>query len=239
VYPYHSSWSVLYTYLPKWSYAGGRSEILKSVMTSISRRKVVDYLKTQKYNYDNIMVAQAEGNAGFVGKTLTEIADSNQTSQEEALLNVLVACGTQAVVFDQNLSDAQVDHFLESPLGIIATDGAGYTGKAFNYVHPRCFGTMARYLKWVKEKKKITLEEAIRKITSEPARLLGFKDRGSITKGAVADVVVFDENKISDKATYAQPYQLSEGIHSVVLNGKVAFENNEQQGLFGAVVRRT
>ncbi len=237
-YPYHTSWSVLYTYLPKWVYEGGRETIVVALGLPQAKRKVLDYIKTQEYDFSKITIASAEGNAGFVGKTISEIAKNSGVTNEEALVNILVATKTQAVVFDHNLSDDQVDDFLSSPLSMVATDGAGHSSKFFELVHPRCYGAMPRFLKLVREKKMISWEEAVRKITSEPARLLGLNNRGSIHKDAAADFVIFDPETITDNATYAQPYQFSNGIINVIINGKVAFADSQIQGLQGQVLRK-
>jgi N-acyl-D-amino-acid deacylase len=115
VYPYSSSWSVLYTYLPRWAYEGGRAEILKRVTLPTERRKILDYLKGQEYDYGNIIVSSAEGNAGLVGRNLREIASSQGCSGEEALLNVISATRAQVMVFDHNLNDEHVELFACSP----------------------------------------------------------------------------------------------------------------------------
>jgi N-acyl-D-amino-acid deacylase len=238
MYPYHTSWAVLYTYLPKWAYEGGRAEILKMIDSPVERKKIHEFLLTQEYDYKNIIVATSEGNSGFIGKSIADIAKNSGVSGPEALLNVLKACSTQAVGFDRNLSDELVEEFLISPLSMIATDGAGYSKETANLVHPRCYGAMPKFLAWVHEKKKITWEEAIRKITSEPARLLGLPDRGRIAKNAIADIVIFDPAKITDKASYTKPFQISSGINDVILNGNLAFHEGENSGLFGTVLRK-
>ncbi|MBX4204659.1 MAG: D-aminoacylase [Candidatus Doudnabacteria bacterium] len=239
VYPYHTSWSVLYTYLPKWAYEGGRQEILRMMASPVERKKILEYLKTQEYDYKNITVATSENNSGFIGKTVADIAANSGVSGAEALLNILTACKTQAVAFDRNLSDELVDELLASPLGMIATDGAGYTAQTENLVHPRCYGAMPRFLSWVREKKKISWEEAIRKITSEPARLIKITDRGTIAKNLIADLVVIDPKKVSDQATYEHPFQLSFGIDSVIVNGQIAYYDGRGSGHFGTILRRT
>jgi N-acyl-D-amino-acid deacylase len=238
VYPYTSSWSVLYTYLPKWAYEGGRTEILKMILDPVQHKKILEFLKTQEYDYGKIVVATSEGNTGFIGKTIQKTASNSGVSGSEALLNVLQACSTQAVVFDHNLSEEQVEKFLASPLSVIATDGAGYTEKTPNLVHPRCFGAIPKYLSWVREKKMISWEEAIRKITSEPARILGLADRGAIAKNFVADVAIFDPLSISALASYETPYQLSSGIEQVIISGKLAYHDNKAEGLHGSVLRK-
>jgi N-acyl-D-amino-acid deacylase len=238
VYPYNSSWSVLYTYLPRWSYEGGRKEILRRLASKTDRRKILDHLKEQQYNYNNITIATAESNTGFIGKNIQQISSNQNVSNEEALMNVIAATQAQVIGFDHNLNDENVELFLSSPLSIIATDGAGYNAETEHLVHPRCYGTMPAFLKLVRERKLMRWEQAIRKITSEPARLLGSEDRGVLAKNKAADVVVFDPLSVADLATYEHPFRHPQGINSVLVNGQVAWSENELQGMHGKVIRR-
>lgn len=238
VYPYTSSWSVLYTYLPKWAYEGGRSEILKKLGSDMDRRKILDYIKNQEYDYANMIIASATGNAALVGRPVSHIAINQGVTNEEALLNVLSASGAQAMVFDKNLSEEQVEILLSSPLSVISSDAAGYSTETHDLVHPRCFGTMPKFLKMVRDSKFLKWEHAIKKITSEPAKILGFENRGIIRQNAIADVVVFDPKTINSEADYTQPFTYSEGINHVILNGKVALSNRKFVGSFGEVILR-
>jgi N-acyl-D-amino-acid deacylase len=238
VYPYSSSWSVLYTYLPRWAYEGGRREILKRIALPTERRKVLDYLKEQQYDYKNMIVATAETNTGFIGKSVMEIATNQNCSSEEALLNVIAATQAQVIVFDHNLNEEHVELFVSSPLSIISTDGAGYNSDPSQLVHPRCFGTMPAFLRMVREKKIMKWEQAIKKITSEPARLLGLGNRGKIDKDAAADLVIFDPMTVSDAATYSHPFQYPLGISKVLVNGRVSWAEEKFESSNGIVVRR-
>jgi N-acyl-D-amino-acid deacylase len=238
VYPYSTSWSVLYTYLPKWAYEGGRAEILKVIADPLSRRKILDYLRDQSQDFKNIIVAESSGNSNFVGKTLGQIADNQNSSVEEAVLNVITATNAQVIVFDHNLSDDQVELFCASPLSMIATDGAGFNQKSEGLVHPRCFGTMPKFLRMVREKKLLKWESAIRKLTGEPADFLGIADRGVIAVGKAADIVIFDPQTIADKADYKNPDLLSEGIDAVLVNGKMSYVPKKVLSASGMVIKR-
>jgi N-acyl-D-aspartate/D-glutamate deacylase len=198
----------------------------------------LDYLRLQDNDYDKIVVATAPTGAGFVGRTIAQVASNQGVSAEEALLNIITATNAQVVVFDHNLSTEHVEALLASPLSIISTDGAGYSRPLTNLVHPRCYGTMPRFLAMVRRSKIIKWEHAIKKLTSEPARILGIADRGLIAKGMAADLVVFDPIKISDRATFEQPYQLSEGVSAVIINGHLAFFENEFKNYAGTVLSR-
>ncbi|HYE21964.1 MAG TPA: D-aminoacylase [Verrucomicrobiae bacterium] len=238
VYPYSTSWSILYTYLPKWAYEGGRSEILRRINSPEDRRKILDYLRNQNHDYLNITIATAEGNEALVGRLISHVAVNQGVTNEEALLNILSACNTQAIVFDRNLSEEHIELLLTSPLSIIASDGAGYSKESPDLVHPRCFGTMPRFLSMVKKMNILKWEQAIKKITYEPARLLGLQNRGVLTQNANADIVVFDPNKIVDMADYTQPYQFADGITHVLVNGEIAYSNKSFKDLNGQVITR-
>ncbi len=236
VYPYDTSWSVLYTYLPKWSYEGGREAIVKNLTDENQRRKILDYVRGREYEYDKIVIASSVSDS-LVGKNLMEIAKNQNTSPAEALLNVL-AVSTQAVVFDQNLSAEHVELLCASPLSMIATDGAGFDSKQKGLIHPRCFGTMPKFLSMVREKKIDQWEYAIKKITSEPAKLLGLTDRGLIATGMAADVVVFDPQTIAERSDYLNPDVLSTGIETVIINGQVSLQGKLAGSLNGTVLKR-
>ncbi|HEV8601555.1 MAG TPA: amidohydrolase family protein [Patescibacteria group bacterium] len=237
-YPYGSTWSVLYTYLPKWAYEGGRLEILRRINSEMDRRKILDYLKAAEYDYKNIIIADAEENEVFIGKTISDIARNQNVSEPEAVLNILSACKAQVIIFDHNLLNEHVELFASSPLSMIATDGAGYSKTSVELVHPRCYGTMPRFLRMVREKRILSWEQAIKKITLEPAQLLGLQARGVIKKGAAGDAVIFDPNKITDHADYNHPYQLPTGIDAVLVNGKLSLKQNEIKELTGQVIAR-
>jgi N-acyl-D-amino-acid deacylase len=238
VYPYSTSWSVLYTYLPKWAYEGGRDQILKMIADPMSRRKILDYLRETSQELDNIIVSEAAYNANFVGKTLKQIGINQSVSSAEAVLNVITATKAQVMVFDHNLSDEHVELFCTSPLSFIATDGSGYSGKTSKLVHPRCFGAVPRFLSMVRDNKIMKWEHAIRKLAADPAKLLGLNDRGILGVDKAADVTIFDPLTITDKADYQNPDSVSEGVQTVIVNGQEAFAQKQVKNLNGQVLKR-
>lgn len=230
VYPYTTSWTVLYTYLPKWAYEGGKKSILQNIRNSNSRGKIIEYLKSQDLNLGTVLVATSETNPALTGKTLSQLAINQEVSVQEALLNVLEGAAAQVVVFDRNLSEENLEILLKHPLSVIGSDGAGYD---FSYspihglVHPRCFGTMPRFLSLVRDKQLMTWPEAIKKITSRPAEKLKLPDRGKLVAGNVADVTVFEPRIIGSRATYENPYVAAQGLSYVVVNGQLSFSSHE------------
>lgn len=230
VYPYSTSWTVLYTYLPKWAYEGGRNAILGHLRDRGSRQKILIYLKDQEHDLGSVFIATSETNSSFIGKTLAQVAANQEVSVEEALLNVLAATAAQVIVFDHNLSEDNMLALLRHPLAVIATDGAGYDfhySPAHGLVHPRCFGTMPKFLSLVRDRKLMSWPEAIKKITSRPAEKLGLKKRGRLAVGNFADVAVLDPADLGSRASYENPYIQAEGVDLVVVNGKIAFAEDE------------
>jgi N-acyl-D-aspartate/D-glutamate deacylase len=121
-------------------------------------------------------------------------------------------------------------------LGAFCTDAEDY-GRGLP--HPAAYGAFAHILsKYVREDRALTLEEAVRKMTSYPARIFALKDRGAIRPGAFADLTIFDPGRVNDRASFEKPRREATGIKLVIVNGRVAFENNQaMDNLHGAVIR--
>lgn len=222
IYPYETMWQVVYTYLPKWSYEGGREAMLHHLKDPIQRKKILAYLMSKDIDYASITVASTTMPLNVVGKTLGELAKRHDTTSEEALLSVVENGGSEILVFEKNLDQTQVEQLLAHSLSIIATDGAAFPiGGKGKLVHPRCFGTMPQFISWVLDRNIMPLEAAIKKITQTPAEKMGLKHRGRIAVDYFADVVIFDAG-IRSNATYENPYRYPEGIDYVFVNGEAA-----------------
>jgi N-acyl-D-amino-acid deacylase len=227
VYPYESTWQPLYTYLPKWATQGGRAEMLRHLTDPTQYKKILSYLHEHHSIISDLIVASTSYQMRVVSKTFAEIAQRLDMSSEEALLEVVKNGGTEVLVFDHSLNPRQVDELLTHPLSIVATDGGSFpethAGTHISkLVHPRCFGTSANFLSRVRHTKSITLENAIAKLTSLPARVWGLQDRGQITVGYAADMVLFSPTHIIDRATTDNPYRGPAGIQAVWVNGVLA-----------------
>ncbi|MDP3740960.1 MAG: amidohydrolase family protein [bacterium] len=232
VYPYTSTWSVLYTYLPKWAYEGGKIGLLKSIRDPASRERIVAYLSTQA-DLGQILVASSDNNPAFIGKTLDQIAKNQEVSIPEALLKVIEGTSVQVGVFDHNVSPEIMQELLRHPLSVIATDGAGYSlerGVSEGLVHPRCFGAMPKFLSMVREKKFLSWPAAIKKMTSRPAEKLKLEKRGKLLKDFFADLVIFDPRDVGSKASYPNPFIAPDGIDQVLINGQLVFEHGSSIG---------
>ncbi|MFA5925591.1 MAG: D-aminoacylase [Parcubacteria group bacterium] len=229
VYPYTQTGSVLYVFLPGWVAEGGKKMLIKRLKDKNIRGKIIEEMREgAKYHYDDAIIAISPMSKSLAKKHISEIAKAQEISVEEALINLLIASEGRVVTIVDCLSEENVRKAIRHPLSMIASDGAGYSlehQKSGELVHPRCFGTFPRVLKkYVREEKLLTFEEAIRKMTSFPANKFGIKKRGIIQKGYYADLIVFNPNRIGDKATVENPYQYAEGMSEVIVNGKLVME---------------
>ncbi len=227
VYPYDYVWQVLYTYLPRWSYEGGRNILMEHLKNPIQRKKIKDYLATKDVNYSEMIIASTTMSMNVVGKTLGEIARRQEVDVKEAMLNLIANGGSEILVFDKNLDNAQVEQLLGNVLSMVATDGAGFPLRIKDrLVHPRSYGTMPKFLNLVLQKGICSLEAGIQKITSTPAKKIGLKNRGVIAVDNYADLVIFDP-EIKAPADSADPYKPNHGIDYVFVNGVTAVERGQ------------
>ena len=235
VYPYTQTGSVLYIFLPDWAAEGGKHLLLKRLKDKQIRKKIIEEMKQDaEYDYGKTVVAISPLDKSLTRRKIDDIAESQGVSAEEAIINLLSASEGRVITLVDCLSEDNVRKAIRHPLSIIATDGSGYDiGHKISgeLVHPRCFGTFPRVLgKYVRKEKLLSLEEAVRKMTGDPARKFGLKNRGRISNGCAADLVIFDPKKISDRATAEDPYQYSQGIEGVIVNGKLVMANGKLTG---------
>ncbi len=179
-----------------------------------------------------VLVTSYPANRDYEGKTLEEIAINKVVSPIDIYIEIVKAGGAGVVCNSMNETD--VKNFYLQPWVMVSSDGG------IGSRHPRGTGTFTRVLgRFVRESSSFSLEEAIRKMTSFPAKRLRLKDRGLIKKGLKADLVLFDKNSVLDQATFAEPQKLSDGIEIVWVNGKKVWENKTITGsLPGEVLRR-
>ncbi len=247
-YPYTASQTSLNGgLLPPWANEGGRAEMLKRLADPQQRAKVraevARAIQLERGGGDpkNIQIAWAEVDPSLAGKTIADITrerglEVNIDNAAETVLQLLDKGQVRAIYHAINESD--LERILVDPSTMIASDGEVTTfGKASP--HPRSYGTFVRVLAvYVREKKMLTLEEAIRKMTSFPAQRVGIGDRGLLRPGMKADVVVFDPERIADKATYDKPHQYAVGVNEVIVNGVPVFENGAMTGARPGIILR-
>jgi len=243
LFPYDYNVESIYLLLPEWVAVGGREILLKNLHDEIVRKKIIEDLKRKKNLYQDLIVVDSGERWWFVGKSLKEISQGFNLSLEESLLKIIELCEKKVSVLVKSLSWDNVQKGITSPYSFIASNGTICdlnSGKKGRWVHPRAFSTFPKFLNdYVKEQKLFSWEEAINKITGKVADKLGLKNRGYLKENYAADVVIFNPEKIKDKSSLENPFQYPEGIETVIVNGRIAY----QKGLFshehyGQVLRK-
>ncbi len=243
VYPYTATGSVLYSFLPAWVSEGGKKIMLHRLKDQSIRVKVVEEMRASGFDYAKIEIAISPLNKTLTRRRISDIAKSQEKSVEDVVLDILIASEGMVITSIEILNEKNVEQAIAHPLSIIATNGAGYDifhAKTGERVHPRNFGTFPKVLeKYVHKEKILTWEDAIKKMTGLPAIKFGIKKRGFIKKDNFADIVIFDQNKISSPANTENPYQYSKGIETVLINGEIVFSDGKYLGnRNGRVIKR-
>ncbi len=245
-YAYTASSTSLDSRVPSWAIAGGREQGRKRLADPEVRKRVVqemkDELKRKDFkDYSFAFVANYRPNPEFNGKNIAEITKlvrgkKKLDAQIDQILEMYDKGGAQMVYHVMNEDDVQ--NIMRQPFTMIASD-SGVRQFGSGVPHPRGYGNNARVLgRYVRELGVITLEDAIRKMTSLPAQTFGLRDRGLIREGFAADVVIFDETTVGDKATFENPHQYAVGFTSVLVNGELVFDGTKMTGSMpGAALR--
>jgi N-acyl-D-amino-acid deacylase len=164
-----------------------------------------------------VLIASYSADRSLNGRTLTEIAKLKGVPPVQAAIGMLAKGNASIVSF--NMSEPDIEAIMKASFTMASSDG-GLVAPGQAFPHPRDYGAFARRLAvYVRERKVVPIEFAIRSMTSLPARVFGIADRGVIRPGAYADVVIFDPARIRDTATYAAPQTLAEGVSDVLVNG--------------------
>ena len=246
-YPYDWSSTNLGITLPSWALADGQSKIAERLSDLPTRARIIrEMVEMQRSlghdDYSGAAVASYAFDHTLDGKTITDInAQSGRPRTIEAeagtILDMIAKGGAQMVY--HSMGDEDVERILRYPNTAVASDG-GVREFGEGVPHPRSYGTNSRVIaEFVRNRGVITLEDAVRRMTSLPARTFGFRDRGLIREGFAADLVIFDPAKVQDKATFAKPHQYAEGFDYVIVNGRIAVENGRALDvLAGRVLRR-
>jgi dihydroorotase/N-acyl-D-amino-acid deacylase len=227
VYPYAASSTSLSTLAPDWSLEGGYSEFKKRLADPAQRARIAEVLAAQfkKRGPKGIYITRI-GNPAFAQYEkhfVEEIAAMMNVPPEEAMMRLFAETnGSPSVIFF-SMNEADVQTALKQWFVSIGSDSGSPTPAARTAgqaIHPRAYGTFPRVLgHYVRDEHLFTLEEAVRKATSQAADRTNLADRGMLRPGMKADVVVFDESKIRDVSTYEYPHHFSEGVLDVIVNG--------------------
>ena len=184
-----------------------------------------------------IQIAFYQADKSLEGKRLSEIAEARNVSPVKAAMDIMAAGNASIVSY--NMSEQDIASIMRAPFTMASSDG-GLVAVGAGHPHPRDYGAFARRLGvYVRERKVVPLEFAIRSMTSLPASVFGINDRGVIRPGAFADLVIFDPATIRDTATYEDPQKLAEGVSDVLVNGvPVRLDGKFTDQAPGRVLRR-
>jgi N-acyl-D-amino-acid deacylase len=246
-YPYVAGSTMLGAILPPWAHDGGTDKLLARLSDATLRKRMMLDIESGIPGWDNfvdfagvdqifVTSVKTEANQELVGKSLQQIGSLRNRNPLEAAFDLLLAEENAVGMVDFYGKEEHVTRFLTRPEQNVCTDGL-LGGKP----HPRVFGSFPRVLgKYVREENALTLETAIRKMTSKPAEVFGFERRGLLKAGYFADVVIFNAKTIIDKGTFVDPVQFPEGIEHVLINGRIALNDGEcGRALAGKILRKS
>ena len=238
-YPYTASQTSIRALIPQWAQEGGRKELLKRIDDPETRKLLIEGI-VERILLDrggghpkNVFISKSSWDTSMEGKNLADLCNERglePTPYNAAIVvfDIIKGGGASAVYHAINSDD--VDLIMQHPMTSIASDGP-LTVFNVGSPHPRTYGTFARVLgTYVRERNIISLEEAIRKMTSLPAKILSIDRRGLVKKGYYADITIFDKNVIADKSTFEDPHQYAVGVSSVIVNGIIVVENGMHNG---------
>jgi N-acyl-D-amino-acid deacylase len=245
-YPYIAGGTSLAASMPPWAADGGNEKLVARLHDPQTREKIKQELATDHKDWENLYFDVGGGSGvmissvlapdlkKYTGQTLAEVAKAQGKPELDALFDFIIADNAQTGALYFMASEADLTYGLKQPWTSIGLDAgeASLDGPLYEaHAHPREWGSMPRFLgHYVRDEHLLPLDQAIRKITSMPATREHLTDRGQIRVGAYADVTVFNADTIIDRATYAEPAKLSEGVSYVFVNGKLEYDNGKLTG---------
>jgi N-acyl-D-amino-acid deacylase len=239
-YPYTAGSTTLLALLPGWALDGGVAALRSRLADPAARERTADdlarrergKLRGNEERLDPASVVIADVPPGPLarhrGRSLADSARSEGITAGEVVLRLVQGAPGGVPIVWHGMDEADVRTVLAHPLVAVASDGWTVDPGLGGMPHPRSYGTFARVLgRYVREQHVLRLEAAVRKMTSLPARRLGLADRGTIAAGMAADLVVFDPDRVLDRATYAQPHAFCDGVSHVAVNGLLVIDDGE------------
>jgi len=253
-YAYPAWFNSFSAFIPQWAHDGGDAKLIQRLQDPAMRARIRKDMMTRSTEWDNewqeipgpeavmIGVVQNPKLVPLQGKTLADVAKLWNKDPIDALFDLLIEdkAFTEVAVF--GMSEPDVLLALQQPWVSVDNDSSGTSPEGLlgqEHPHPRAYGTFPRILrKYVREEKKLALEDAIRKFSSLPAQRMRLTDRGVLKQGMWADVVVFDPATIRDLATFEKPNQLSQGMNHVLVNGVPVIDQGKMTGVLPGKVLR-
>jgi len=248
MYTYPAGATGLDASMPPWVLDGGYPALFKRIRDPETRKKIIEEMKIPSDKWENLRLAAGSDDrillVGFkneklkplTGKTLAEVAKMRGTDGENTILDLVLEDQSRVGTVYFLMDEENIKKQIKLPWVSFGSDAESMAPEgAFlkSNPHPRAYGNFARLLgKYVRDEKVISLQEAIRRLTSLPAGNLGLDRRGMLKKGFFADVVIFDPNTIADKATFEKPHQFAVGVRDVFVNGVQMLKGGEHTGKF-------
>jgi N-acyl-D-amino-acid deacylase len=244
VYPYTAGMTSLSSVLPPWAREGGQAAILQTIAKPENQDRLVAEMTMEQDEWENLYVLaggarcvtildlKSDAYQNFNGRTLAEISEQIGKRPEEAIIALILAeKGDPSGIFFHS-SEENLQTILRQSWVCLGSDVGAISKEANKITHPRTFGTFARFLgHYCRDLNLMSIEEAIRRITSLPAKILGIeKSRGYLRPGYAADVVVFDAGAVQDHATYQEPLQYATGVQYVIVNGQLVVDEGVHTG---------
>jgi len=228
--------------LPHWAHEGGAEKMMERLRDPEVRKRLESERRMDR-DWSEIMVVYVKNNPRYIGKRITDIAEMEGKKPADAAYDLLLAENAQVQTVMFGLGEDDVRYVMRSPYMMVGSDGSAVSPKGIlgkGQPHPRYYGTFPRVLgHYARDEGIITLQEAVRKMTSAPAQKMGFKDRGLLREGCKADITVFDPLKVKDEATFTDPHRFASGIPYVLVNGTVVINKGKHTGsLSGKTLRK-
>lgn len=240
-YPYTAGSTFLSSLLPSWVHEGGVEKLLERLREDTPRERIRSEYSLmveggRVAGWDRVMVTYvgSDRNKEYEGLYLSEIAEKQNKEPIDALLDIVLDEENMASMANFTMSPEDIELIMCHHLGMTCTDGL-LLGKP----HPRAYGAFPRVLgRYVRQNNTLRLEEAVRRMTSYPSRVFNLGKRGLLSEGYVADIVVFDPEKVIDTSTFSDPRRYPEGIHHMVVKGEISVKDGDFTGVGnGAVIK--
>jgi len=230
-YPYIATSTTMMVLIPDYLFSGDIEKFIEKFPLNTEDKTSILEIINNRGGVENILISNSfMKDNKYSGKLLSEIVKETQKDPVEIILEIIKISHGRARAIYFSMDQEDMFTFMKSPLGVVGSDGSSISttyDEQFGLPHPRNFATFPNFIEINKEKDFFSMEEMINKMTYKTAQIFSIKDRGLIKEGYFADIVIFDYEKIKGASKYENPFIKTEGIHYVIVNGKIALENGK------------